>query len=31
MEYSEVKYNIGIGEGIFTERYLRRPPFEYLK
>lgn len=27
MEYTEVKYNIGIGD-IFTERYLRRPPRE---
>ncbi len=31
MEYSEVKYNIGVGEDIFTERYLRRPPFEHLR
>ncbi len=31
MEYSAVKYNIGIGDDIFTERYLRRPPFEHLK
>ena len=27
MEFSEVKYNIGLGD-IFTERYLRRPPAE---
>lgn len=27
MEFSDVQYNIGIGD-IFTERYLRRPPAE---
>lgn len=26
MEYSDVKYNIGVDEDIFSERYLRRPP-----
>jgi hypothetical protein len=30
MEFSEVKYNIGLGD-IFTERYLRRPPEEVKK
>jgi outer membrane lipoprotein-sorting protein len=27
-EFKEVKYNIGLEENIFTERYLRRPPRE---
>jgi outer membrane lipoprotein-sorting protein len=30
MEFSEVKYDIGLGD-IFTERYLRRPPEEAKK
>lgn len=29
--YSDVKYDVGIPESIFTERYLRIPPSEYLK
>jgi outer membrane lipoprotein-sorting protein len=31
LEYSDVKYNIGITEEIFTERYLKKPPREFLK
>lgn len=31
LEYSKVKYNIGIPEDIFTERYLRRPPRKFLR
>jgi outer membrane lipoprotein-sorting protein len=31
MAYSDVKYNVGLPEDIFTERYLRRPPREYLR
>ncbi len=31
LEYSDVQYNIGVSEDIFTERYLRRPPRKYLK
>ncbi|NCD32244.1 MAG: outer membrane lipoprotein-sorting protein [Spartobacteria bacterium] len=27
-EFSDVKYNLGLKENIFTERYLRRPPRE---
>ncbi len=30
-EYSEVKYNIGLPDNIFTERYLRRAPMKYLR
>jgi len=30
MEFSEVKYDIGLGD-IFTERYLRRPPQEAIR
>ncbi len=28
MEFSEIKYDIGLDDDIFTERYLRRPPSE---
>ena len=31
VEYAGVKYDIGLAEDIFTERYLRRPPQEHLK
>lgn len=31
LEYSDVKYNIGIPEDIFEERYLRRAPMKYLR
>jgi len=31
LEYGNIKYNIGIGEDVFTERYLRRAPQSYLK
>ena len=30
-EYSNIKYDIGIPESVFTERYLRRPARKYLK
>jgi outer membrane lipoprotein-sorting protein len=31
MEYSEVKYDVGLPDEIFTERYLRRAPITYLR
>ncbi len=31
VEYSDVKYDIGLPENIFTERYLRRAPRKYLR
>lgn len=31
LEYDNIKYNTGIGEDVFTERYLRRAPQSYLK
>jgi outer membrane lipoprotein-sorting protein len=31
MEFTEVKYNIGLNDNIFSERYLRRPPREALR
>ncbi len=31
LEYSNVKYNIGLPKKIFTERYLRKPPMKYLR
>lgn len=30
-EYSDVKYGIELPEDIFTERYLRKPPRQYLQ
>ena len=30
-EFNDVKYNLGLAEKIFTERYLRRPPKEVRK
>lgn len=31
IEFEKVKYNVGIGEEIFEERFLRRPPRRWLK
>jgi outer membrane lipoprotein-sorting protein len=31
LEYSEVKYNVGLPESVFTERYLKRKPRKYLR
>lgn len=31
MSYVEVKYDVGVPENIFTERYLRSPPRRYLR
>lgn len=31
LEYSDVTYDVGIPESVFTERYLRKPAREYLK
>lgn len=31
IEYRDVKYNTGLPEEIFTERYLRKPPIQYLR
>lgn len=30
VEFSEVEYNIGIEEDLFTERYLKSPPRKYI-
>ncbi len=30
-EMSEIEYDLGIGEDIFTERYLRRPPTRWIQ
>ncbi len=30
-EFSNIQYNVGIDESIFTERFLRRPPREWIK
>lgn len=29
--YSDVEYNVGLPKDIFTERYLRKPPLEYIR
>ncbi len=31
LQYRDVRYNIGLPEDIFTERYLRRAPTEHLR
>ena len=31
MEFSDVKYNVGLDDSIFTERYLQRPPREAMR
>ncbi len=31
LSYSGVQYNIGLPEDIFTERYLRTPPMNYIR
>ncbi len=31
MSYTGVAYDLGLPDGIFTERYLRNPPREYLR
>jgi hypothetical protein len=31
MEYVTVDYDVGLPDDIFTERYLRRAPREYLR
>ncbi len=31
LEYKDVKYDVGLPEEIFTERYLRRAPREFLR
>ena len=31
MSYSDVKYNTDIPESVFTERYLRKAPYKYLR
>ena len=29
--FQSVEYNVGIGDDIFSERYLRRPPLEWIR
>lgn len=31
MRYSQVNYDVGVPEDVFTERYLRSPPVQYLR
>lgn len=31
LQYRAVQYDIGIPDDVFTERYMRNPPMEYLK
>ncbi len=31
MQYTDVKYNVGLPKSIFSERYLRRAPRKYLR
>ena len=29
--FQEIEYNLGIGDDIFSERYLKRPPQEWIR
>lgn len=31
VSYQEVRYNVGIGDDVFSERYLRKPPLQWIK
>ncbi|MDM8524260.1 outer membrane lipoprotein-sorting protein [Desulfococcaceae bacterium HSG8] len=31
IDYSDVRYDTGVEESVFTERYLKRPPYKYLR
>lgn len=31
VSFSNIRYNVGVGEDIFTERYLKNPPREYIR
>lgn len=31
VEFSNIDYNVGIGEDLFTQRYLKSPPREFIK
>jgi len=31
VSFAEIKYNLGIEDDIFSERYLRRPPVQWIK
>ena len=31
MEYSDVEYDIDLPDDIFSERYLRKPPRQFLR
>ena len=31
VSYQEIKYNLGIGDDVFSERYLRKPPLQWIK
>ena len=31
LDYNSVEYGVGLSDDLFTERYLRKPPQEFLK
>ena len=31
LEYSNVEYDLGLPDDVFSERYLRRAPREYIR
>jgi hypothetical protein len=31
IEFASIKYNVGMDESLFTERYLKNPPRKYIK
>jgi hypothetical protein len=31
LEYKDVRYDLGLPEALFSERFLKRPPYKYLE
>ena len=31
IDFSDISYNVGLDESLFTERYLKNPPRKYIK
>jgi hypothetical protein len=31
IQFSDIKYDVGLDESIFTERFLRNPPRKYVR
>jgi hypothetical protein len=31
VEFTDIRYDQGLGESLFTERYLKNPPRKYIR